>query len=121
MSLCLAAAGVLVHLGVSSLTLSWTHSVQKTNWQEDWAATSSGMVLKTARVMGSGAGMDPPPEARREGAYWVWTPQLPPVKSVILRRSGATEDWQLCTGASCRVLSVFVPTNADPVELMPCN
>lgn len=120
MGLCLAAAGVLVHLGVSQLTLSWTHSVQKITWQEDWRAVPQGLLLERARVMGTGAGMEPPPEARRQGDFWVWTPQLAPLPTVILRRSGATDDWRLCIAGACRPLSDFVPAAADPVELTPC-
>ncbi|CAH1650042.1 DUF1850 domain-containing protein [Chelatococcus asaccharovorans] len=120
MGLCLAAAGALVHLGVSQLTLSWTHSVQKVAWEEDWRAVPQGLLLEQARVMGTGAGMEPPPEAHREGNFWVWKPDLAPLPTVILRRSGATDDWRLCIAGTCRPLSDFVPAAADPVELKPC-
>ncbi|MBS7696530.1 MULTISPECIES: DUF1850 domain-containing protein [unclassified Chelatococcus] len=120
MSLCLAAAGLVVQLGVSQLTLSWTHSVQKTVWEEDWRLTPRGLLLVQARVMGSGAGMDPPPEARREGDFWVWKPQREPVPIMTLRRSGATDDWRLCYEGRCRSMSEFVPADADPVVLKSC-
>jgi hypothetical protein len=137
MNLCLAAAGLVVNLGTSSMTLAWTHSVQKTVWEEDWRATAKGLVLVEARVQGSGAGMDPPPEARFTHGVWAWTPHLPPLPEVVLRRSGATADWRVCTsaptdklgasapsvaasGRACRPMSRLVPADADPVRLIPC-
>ncbi|MBX3536679.1 MAG: DUF1850 domain-containing protein [Chelatococcus sp.] len=120
MSLCLAAAGLMVQLGVSQVTLSWTHSVQKTVWEEDWRLTPQGLLLTQARVMGSGAGMDPPPEARREGNFWTWKPPLGPLASVAMRRSGATDDWRLCYEGRCRSLSDLLPGDADPVSLISC-
>ncbi|MFC7398564.1 DUF1850 domain-containing protein [Chelatococcus sp. GCM10030263] len=137
MNLCLAAASLVVHLGTSSMTLAWTHSVQKTVWEEDWRATAKGLVLDEARVQGSGAGMDPPPDARFTRGVWAWTPHLPPLPEVVLRRSGATADWRVCTSApigeagasapsmagsvrACRPMSTLVPADADPVRLILC-
>ena len=79
MGLCLAAGGLVVRLGMAALTLAWTHSVEKIAWEEDWAATPQGLVLREARVRGSGAGMEPPPEARFVEGGWRWTPDLPPL------------------------------------------
>ncbi|MGO4839058.1 DUF1850 domain-containing protein, partial [Rhizobiaceae sp. 2RAB30] len=36
MSLCVVAAGKTTVLAASLFTLSWTHSVEKTRWEEDW-------------------------------------------------------------------------------------
>lgn len=120
MGLCLAAGGLVVRLGAAALTLAWTHSVEKIAWEEDWAAAPQGLVLREARVRGSGAGMEPPPEARLIAGAWRWTPSLPPLKEVVLRRSGATADWRLCTEGQCRALGDLVPAEADPVLLRPC-
>jgi len=35
LSLCLASAGVVKTLAVAAFTLAWTHSIEKTEWQED--------------------------------------------------------------------------------------
>ena len=59
MSLCILAAGKTVTLAVAAFTLSWTHSVEKTRWEEDWAITPAGLQIVEARVKGSGAGMEP--------------------------------------------------------------
>lgn len=121
MSLCLAALGLLVQLGTDRLTLAWTHSVEKIVWEEDWRDTPAGLVLDEARVRGSGAGMDPPPEARFDGHAWRWRPTLPPLPGVALRRSGATADWRLCVDGTCRPLGDYVPPDADPVTFQPCG
>jgi hypothetical protein len=63
-SLCLASSGVVKALQLAAFTLAWTHSVEKIEWQEDWLTTPHGLQLVQARVKGSGAGMEPPPEAR---------------------------------------------------------
>ncbi|WP_245413609.1 DUF1850 domain-containing protein [Mangrovicella endophytica] len=93
-------------MAVSAFTLSWTHSVEKTHWQETWTASPDGLRVIEARIEGSGAGMDPPPDAvLRDGAY-VYRPQVPPITDLVLGASGATgEGWTLCgEGVSCREL-----------------
>jgi hypothetical protein len=120
MSLCLAAGALVVDLGLASLTLSWTHSVEKLGWEEHWRETPAGLVLAEAAVRGSGAGMEPPPEARLVDGWWRWAPRLPPLGEVVLRRSGATEDWRLCSARGCEPLGRFMPSEADPVRLTLC-
>lgn len=117
---CLAAAGTTVRLA-AAVTLVWTHSVQKTRWEEDWQATPAGLVITQARVEGSGAGMDPPDDAVLKDGTWHWTPKLAPRRTVELRRSGATADWSVCYAGKCSPMSDLVPADADPVTLMACE
>ena len=120
--LCLATAALLVPLMTDQVTLSWRHSVEKTLWQEDWSLQPGGrIVLTQARVQGSGAGMDPPPEAIFADGFWRWTPVLPAQNQVIMRRSGATADWQVCVRNQCQGMDAFVPAEADPVVLTSCR
>jgi hypothetical protein len=123
MGLCLATAGTVVktYAAVTAFTLAWTHSVQKTEWQEDWRVAEDKLVIAEARVQGTGAGMEPPPEARFDGIWWRWKPSTPPMKEVALRRSGATADWQLCIDGTCRALGDIVSQDADPVLLRVCE
>jgi len=124
---CLFAGETVVRLA-AAFTLAWTHSVQKTSWQEDWRATAPGLVLEAVRVEGSGAGMEPPEEAVREGRFYVAHPKLPPQRELVLRRSGATADWQVCLAGSCRSIGerlgeapgAPIPPDADPVRIAPC-
>ena len=48
MSLCLAAAGLAVEIAASAFTLSWTHTVERIIWQEDWRIEAGGLVLDEA-------------------------------------------------------------------------
>jgi hypothetical protein len=120
MSLCLAAGTLLVSLGAGEITLAWRHSVQKTLWEEVWRDTPAGLVMAEARIQGSGAGMEAPPEARLDDGFWRWTPQLPPQREIVMRRSGATADWQVCIDGRCRPMGDFLPPEADPVILRAC-
>lgn len=118
--LCLAAGALLVPLLSGDVTLAWTHSVEKILWEETWRAGPAGVEIVAARVRGSGAGMDPPPEAKLVDGAWTWAPRLPPQREMVMRRSGATADWQLCIKGTCRPMGDFVPPDADPVALTVC-
>jgi hypothetical protein len=74
LSLCLASAGVVKTLSIAAFTLVWTHSIEKVEWQEDWRLTPQGLELVQARVKGSGAGMEPPADARLVDGWFQWRP-----------------------------------------------
>lgn len=120
MELCLIAAGATIRLGATALTLAWMHSIEKTRWEEDWRATPAGLVLMEDRIQATGAGMEPPPQAHFDGHWWRYRPSTPPLPQVILRRSGATADWQVCIKGVCRAMGDYVPKDADPVTLTTC-
>lgn len=105
LSLCLASAGVVKALTLSAFTLAWTHSIERVEWQEDWRITPAGLELVEARVKGSGAGMEPPPEARLVQGWFRWKPARPVMPEVTLGNSGAAGEWRLCTDGKCRTLS----------------
>lgn len=108
MSLCLATAGVVKSLAVAAFTLSWTHSVEKIDWQEDWRVTPQGLEIIEARVKGSGAGMEPPPEARLADGWFRWRPQLPILPEVALGNSGLAGEWRVCRDGACQDLSAIL-------------
>ena len=105
MSLCLASAGAVKALSLAAFTLVWTHSIEKTDWQEDWRVTPQGLELVQARVKGSGAGMEPPPEARLVDGWFQWRPKRAAMPQVVLGNSGAADEWWLCHDGNCRTLS----------------
>jgi hypothetical protein len=119
--ICLLAGSKIAPLLVSAVTLAWTHSVEKTLWEEDWRATPAGLELVEARVQGSGAGMDPPSGARLVGGMWAWRPALAPQPEIVMRRSGTTADWRICIDGQCRTMDSYVSADADPVTMRVCE
>lgn len=119
--ICLLAGTVIAPLMAGAMTLAWTHSVEKIAWEEDWRAGPAGLELVEARVRGSGAGMEPPPEARLVNGTWAWKPVLPPQREVVMRRSGATADWRICISGRCRPMEAYLPAEADPVVMRLCE
>jgi len=121
MELCLFAGAATVRLGVLALTLAWTHSVEKTRWEEDWRLAPEGLVLVESRIQGSGAGMEPPPQARFDGKWWRWPGTAPPLPAIVLRRAGFAGDWTICRDRKCQLIGTLVPPRADPVTLARCS
>ena len=123
LSLCLASAGVVKTLSVAAFTLAWTHSIEKVEWQEDWRVTPNGLELAQARVKGSGAGMEPPPDARLVNGWFQWQPTRAPMPEVALGKSGAAGEWRLCRGPNCRTLSEIFghPIGANVTTMSACD
>ncbi len=117
------AAGALVTvLSGNAFTLGWTHSVEKIRWEEDYRIENLQLVLRAARISGSGAGMEPPPDAQLKDGTWHYTPAVGPLEKLRLGRAGVTADYQLCQEGTCRALGTLIPEpHASVVELMPCR
>lgn len=122
MSACVVAGGIVKALQVASFTLAWTHSVQKTEWQEDWIATPRGLEIVEARIKGSGAGMDPPPEATRIDGWWQWKPERKLLPELTLANSSVVAAWKICVNGRCRTFDEILGASAGetPVTLKPC-
>jgi len=116
MSFCLAGAGVAVSIAAQTFSLSWTHTIEKTEWREDWRIDGEELVLQKASVKGSGAGMEPPPEAQLEGGFYVWRPETREVV-LTLRRDPHAGDWTLCAEARCEPIAAWIGVEVDPVEI----
>lgn len=104
MSICIASAVAAIALTGQAFTLSWIHSVERVEWQEHWVVDARARLqLVSARVKGSGAGMEPPPDAVLHDGWWVYRPHLPAQQTVVLAVSGATVGgWTLCVdGGAC--------------------
>ena len=114
MGVCFAAAGIVKMLSVAAFTLVWTHSIEKIEWQEDWHVTPQGLQIVTARVKGSGAGMEPPPEARLVNGWFQWSPSMAPLPEVVLGNSGLAGEWRLCAKGRCRTLSKILGHDIGP-------
>jgi len=123
LGLCFAAAGVVKVLSVAAFTLAWTHSIEKIEWQEDWHVTPQGLQLVEARVKGSGAGMEPPPEARLVNDWFQWSPKMAPLPQVVLGNSGLAGEWRICSDGQCRTLSDVLGRHlgAEPTIMKICS
>lgn len=104
--LCVASAGAIAALAVSSFSLGWTHSVEKTQWQEHWVVQAEALQLVQASVEGPGAGIAVPPDAVWDEGRWTYVPSLPPLPELVLAASGMTPSpWTLCLpDGNCRSL-----------------
>lgn len=110
--ICLAAGTVAVMLATQSFTLTWVHSVEHTEIQEDYRQEGEGLRLTDARIRGSGAGFDPPAGAQLANGWWHYRPHLS-LEAVTLARADAPGDWMLCFDGTCRSLEAYL-TRAQP-------
>jgi len=120
MSLCLIAAGKTTVIAATAFTLSWTHSVQKTEWQEDWRIDGANRLeIVEARIKGSGAGMEPSDGAVLEEGWWAYRPNVPPRSELVLASSGTTPSaWTVCIPGRCFDFFSFDNT---PVKINYCS
>ena len=123
LSLCLASAGFVKTLSVAAFTLAWTHSIEKVDWQEDWRVTARGLELVQARVKGTGAGMEPSPEARLVDGWFRWQPKRAAMPEVVLGNSGAAGEWRVCHDGNCGALSDIFghPVGTNVTTMKTCN
>jgi hypothetical protein len=87
MSLCLAAGAAGAVLAVNGFTLAWMHSIEKIRWEEDWRIVGRELVITEARIRGTGAGMEPPADARLSNGVWHYRPATPPQAVLRLTHS----------------------------------
>ncbi len=111
------ASGLAVLTAAESFQLTWSHSVEKLEWREDWRVAEGRLSLEQASVEGSGAGMEPPPQARREGSRWVWRPGI--IRDeIVLAQSDFTGDWRLCVEGDCKPLRKII--QGETARLTAC-
>ena len=123
-AVCLFVAGALrATLPASEFTIAWHHSVERTRWEERYRIDGTRLRLIEARIQGSGAGMDPPPDARLRGGWWIWQPTLPPLAALRLTLSPFTRDYDLCARDRCRALRDVVggAPETTVVEVRACE
>ncbi len=107
--ICLAAGVLAATLPLSAFTLAWTHSIEKIRWEEDYRIVGKHLVLEEARIRGSGAGMEPPPDARLDASgVWHYRPQLAPLERLTLSHSPYAGSYEICSGRGCRPLAAIL-------------
>jgi hypothetical protein len=122
-----ASAAAPVFVPTTEFTLAWTHSIEKVRWEEDYAvrqaaAPGSPPVLHAlqARVRGSAAGMEPPPDARLVNGWYVYTPGIGQPAALALTRSEFTPDYDFCTPSGCQPLSALLASDGGVTALSAC-
>jgi hypothetical protein len=115
---CLAVGALVLPLATPEFTLHWTHSVERVEWVEHWQVAPDELILQGSALKGSGAGMEPGPEARLSDGWWV-SPGGTRVPRLLLAASGATTGgWTLCADGTCRQIGSDA---ADPLVVAPCD
>ena len=122
-ALCLSSGAVTVTLFLNSFTLAWMHSVEKIRWEEQWRIEGQRLHVISASVLGSGAGMEPPPDAIFKEGAWHYTPHVAPQQELRLAHSPFTKEYELCFDGRCTPLNAFfvsLPT-IDTIVLKACE
>lgn len=109
MPVCLSAGAVTAALAVNAFTLAWMHSIEKTRWEEDWRVEGPLLRVVAARMQGSGAGMEPPPDALLRDGSWHYRPTLPPLPQVLLSHSTYAGSYELCVDGDCQPMAHYLP------------
>jgi len=119
--ICLVAGLLMVQFG-DDVTLRWTHSIQKTVWEEDYRREGDALRLIEARIQGTGAGMEPPEGAVLRDGFWHYTPALPSLPHVQLRHSPYVIGYTVCADGRCLGMADWLPGLATEtvVRLQPC-
>lgn len=123
-AVCLFFGAATVALPTQRFTLEWTHSIEKIQWQEEYTVRGDRLLLTEARIQGSGAGMEPPADARLEDGWWRYRPKLPPLPELRLALSPYAADYRLCWNGGCRHLAALVGARTPPsgvVVIRPCG
>ena len=109
----------LVSLPTNEFTLRWQHTVEKTLWEEDYVVAADWLLLTRARIRGSGAGMEPPADAVKDGDAWSYRPADRWRRTVELAHSEFGDDYKLCIRQSCRRISDIID-GRGVTTLKPC-
>ena len=119
MILCILSGLKLSTFALSFFTLSWTHSVEKIEWQEDWIINHNQLEIVEARVQGSGAGMEVPEGSKFVDGWWVYRPKDIKTNELLLATSNTNiQNWKICFNGSCSVLK---NNEEQPIKIYPCE
>ena len=118
-ALCLSAGTAplasVASVATTQFTLRRQHSIEKIVWEEDY------VVAGGARIRGSGAGMEPPPDAVLQAGVWHYRVADPWRRALVLARSEFVRDYELCVHENCQPLSHWIPVAAGTTTLQACR
>jgi len=122
-ALCLSSGAISATLYIQAFTLAWMHSVEKIRWEEDWKIEHKMLHITEARVVGTGAGMEPPLGSIFKDGSWHYTPDIAPLKSVSLMHSPYTTGYEICFKGNCHLLADFLPNlpQTAAIQIQACE
>jgi hypothetical protein len=123
LALCLTAGQHQAQIPTQKFTLRWQHSIEKIDWEEDYILAGEWLFLSSARVRGSGAGMEPPPGSFFSHGVWHYhpAPDMRWTRRLLLTRSEFARDYELCIDGNCQALSHWIPVAAGTTTAAPCE
>ena len=122
MAICIVAAlsSALLLRVPDRVTVAWEHTVEKIRWEEDYVATHDALILTEARIKGTGAGMEMPPDATLADGAWHYRPALPTLPKVYLRNTELPLGYDLCWDGKCTRLRALIGSEDRLLALVPC-
>lgn len=111
-------------IAATSFTLAWTHSIEKTRWEEDYRAEPGQpptLRLLAARIRGSGAGMEPPAGSVLKNGWYEYVPSHQPQGPLRLTRSAYTADYEWCEQGNCQPFGQLLPSDGGVTLMWACN
>jgi hypothetical protein len=132
LGICLSLAAALqgasgVFVPVTEFTLAWTHSIEKVRWEEDYAVRLDTVIGQPvlhavqARVRGSAAGMEPPPDAVLLRGWYQYTPAIQTPPELRLTRSEFTPDYEVCVQGHCQPMAEWMASDGGVTLLKACR
>jgi hypothetical protein len=121
MGVCILAGALHTVLAMNAFTLAWTHSIEKVRWEEDYRREGQVLVLESARIRGSAAGMEPPPDSVFSNGVWHYTPASNKFAQLTLANSSFGGNYELCIDGKCRPLAFSTKTENEPTIIKPCE
>lgn len=92
-------------LPAEAVTLTWVHSAEKVEREERWQLTAEGLTKTLSRIKAQDPEMIAiPPDATREGGWFVQHPHDPPIPQLVLPASDHVAKATLCSGKRCAPL-----------------
>lgn len=131
LGICLSLQGapqpLVVFIPGDRFTLAWTHSIELQRWEEDYEVRpgpqpgTAFLHALAARVRGSAAGMEPPPDARLVNGWYQYTPTETVPARLLLSRSAYVPDYERCDALQgCQPLAHWLPSDGGVTELTAC-
>ncbi len=104
-------------------TLAWVHSIERVRWEEDYAVIGppARLIATAARIKGSAAGMEPPPDAVLREGWFHYRPSERSPDRLPLTRSAFTADFELCVQGRCQAMGHWLPSDGGVTEMRACE